>query len=101
MYSKYYIILYSSNLIWFSDILIGTRSFLFYQIETENDYDIAEITETKPEMEDQYVVVVSSIDLCEPKHKDTVLVQPVLNPYYGERTSDISGGNKNVSFVLE
>ena len=52
-------------------------------------------------MEDQYVVVVSSIDLCEPKHKDTVLVQPVLNPYYGERTSDISGGNKNVSFVLE
>ena len=51
-------------------------------------------------MEDQYVVVVSSIDLCEPKHKDTVLVQPVLNPYYGERTSDTYGDNRNPYPVL-
>lgn len=34
---------------------------------------------------------MSSIDLCEPKNKNAILVQPEMNPYYGERISDMNG----------
>ena len=33
---------------------------------------------------------MSSIDLCEPKTKHAILVQPEMNPYYGERISELN-----------
>ena len=58
---------------------------------TENEYDLGENTESKAPVKDKNVVLVSSIDLCEPKNKNAILVQPELNPYYGERISEING----------
>ena len=67
--------------------------FVYYHLyqATENEYDLGENTETKAPVKDKNVVLVSSIDLCEPKNKNAILVQPELNPYYGERISEMNG----------
>ena len=61
---------------------------IFQIVETENEYEIEEISESKPRTESKNVVVVSLIDLCEPKNKNAILVQPNINPYYEGKYSE-------------
>ena len=70
----------------------------FHCEAAENEYDVGEITVTKASEEGKKVVLVSSIDLCEPKSKNAILVQPEINPYYEERNSNITG-DPNITHV--
>ena len=47
------------------------------------------------------MILVSSIDLCEPKSKNAILVQPEINPYYEEKIGKTTIDITNTEAVLD